>query len=159
MRYYSFSIVTYLPLSSVDFFCRSYCLKFAYIFHDRDVSVPHFHVLCSFSQQKSVNSVLSLLSSLSDTSVNSFCEPLKDRFSAFRYLTHEGCPDKFQYSSSDIVSNDLAHYTLSSKISDNFEFINDLVSLSPRDLALKYGRDFIRNYKSYMFFRSLLLDS
>lgn len=154
-RYYSFWIVTYhTDLSIIQNFCN-YTFKYAYILHDKDKDKsPHYHIICSFKQNKSFASVRALFPDGQNTIVKS----LTDRYGAFTYLTHENEPDKFHYSSDSRVCNDLSYFSkLNTSAPDNEEFLNDLSPysmLSMRDLAIKYGRDLIKNYKIYKDFAS-----
>lgn len=163
-RYYSFSCVCYYDESLGRDFLRSfsrYCSKIAYIFHDKDDKTPHWHLLCTFSQNKSIESVKKLLFAKdgNDLKISTLVQPLRDKFSAFRYLTHKDDPDKYQYPDSEVICNDLKYFTGSSLRADNEEFLNDITScyLSYRELAIKYGRDYIRNFKLYSDFASACL--
>lgn len=155
-RYYSFCVVTYhTDLSIINSFC-SKTFKYAYAFHDKDDSPPHYHIICSFKGNRSFDSVRSLF----PEGQNTFVSSMIDRFSSYLYLTHKNSPDKFLYDDSIIVSNDFSYFSRDSH-SDSFDvdsFLNDLTScrFSPRFLALKYGRDFIRNYNRYMEFSDIL---
>ena len=65
-RFYSFSIVSYASLSEIQNLLQA-CRHYVYILHDKDVNEdgslrsPHFHILCTFVQNKSFNSVASLV--------------------------------------------------------------------------------------------------
>lgn len=147
-RYYSFKIVTYNPLSYVQAFI-SHTKNYAYILHDKDTTDSHFHLLATFTSNKSFNSIKTLMGG----DQNTFVQPLKDKYGDFLYLTHKNAPEKFQYSDDLIVSNNLKFFTDTEKaVISNEEFLNDISPyslLSYRDLAVKYGRDYIKNYKAY----------
>ena len=79
-------------------------------------------------------------------------------FRAFEYLVHKNDPDKIQYQLSDVVTDDLPFWqTLVSSKPDNGEFVVDLANLSPLEMAVKYGRDYIKNYSKYADFKRLFL--
>ena len=83
-RFYSFSIVSYASLSEIQNLLQA-CRHYVYILHDKDVNEdgslrsPHFHILCTFVQNKSFNSVASLVVS----SQNTFVQQLQDVGGAF----------------------------------------------------------------------------
>lgn len=157
-RFYSFKIVTYhTDLSIIQNFC-SLCFKYAYILHDKDAADNHYHILATFKGNKSFQSVRSLFPG----GANTLVKQMTDKIGDFLYLTHSNCPDKYQYSSEDIVCNDIKYF--SSKIScsiTNEEFINDISSfsmLSKKQLAIKYGRDYMLNFRRYKDFISVMED-
>lgn len=147
-RYYSFSLTSYHTLQEIQHFCST-ASKYAYIFHDKDDCEPHFHVLCVFKQNMSFSQVKS---KFPDTA-NIFVQPLLDKIQAFRYLTHKDNPEKYQYSDSLVSSNALSYF--SEKDTKQVDVDSLLTDLSPysmltlRELAIKYGRDFIKNYSTY----------
>ena len=162
MRYYSFSIVSYhTDLSIIESVVRA-ATHYAYILHDRDTcQSPHFHIICTFRANLSFKSVSSLFPSnaLDGSPRNTFVEALHDKYYAYRYLTHKDNPEKFQYADSDIFCNNRDYYLPKSAASDNEEFLNMLLCpyVSYREMATRYGRDFIRNHKSYYAFAEMIL--
>lgn len=164
-RFYSFSIVSYaseIELSSLLISCRHY----VYILHDKDVNEDgsprsaHFHILCTFAQNKSFNSVSSLVQS----SQNTFVQQLQDIGGAFAYLTHQNNPEKYQYNSDDLISDNLDYWLdkipeFEIKKSKNDDFVDDLLSddFDVVAMARKYGRDFIKNVSKYESFRFRVL--
>lgn len=161
MRFYSFSIVTYhTDIDIITSFCKN-CTRYAFIFHDKDANKsPHFHLLCTFRQNLSFKSVADLFPdvALDGSRRNTFVEQLHDKYGAFRYLTHKDNPEKFQYAESSIISNNLDYYIPDTKVSDNEAFLDKLLSpyVSYRQLAVEFGKDFIRNHKTYLSFAELV---
>lgn len=161
MRYYSFAIVTYhTDLDIISSFCKN-CTRYSFIFHDKDTDkAPHYHVLCTFRQNHSFKSVVELFPqyAFDGTRRNTFAEQLYDKYSAFRYLTHKDNPEKFQYPDSSIVSNGIDYFIPNISTSDNEAFLEKLLSpyISYRQLAVEFGKDFIRNHKSYLEFAELV---
>lgn len=163
-RYYSFSIVTYFTDESIiSDFC-SKCFKYAWILHlddkkeDGSLMVPHCHIICSFKNNLSFNSVRKLFPSGQTVLI----EPMRDRFKSFEYLTHKNDPDKFQYSDSLVHCNDLKYFSALKSVEKNIErleFFNDLTSgmICERDMFLKYGRDYIKNRQIYHSFARIAL--
>lgn len=164
-RFYSFSIVSYADLSELSVLLTS-CRHYVYILHDKDVNEdgsarsPHFHILCTFSQNKSFNAVASLV----ESSQNTFVQQLQDVGGAFAYLTHQNNLEKFQYNSDDLVSDDIDYWIdripdYEDKKNKNDEFVDDLLSddFDVVAMARKYGRDFIKNISKYESFRFRVL--
>lgn len=156
-RFYSFRIVTYNTEDVVKSFIKS-TSHYAYALHDNDVDdngvlrSPHFHILCTFSSNKSFDSVRRLMGG----EQNTFVQPMVDKFGDYLYLTHKNAPDKFQYDDCIIVTNSKEFFTPSvDKTISNDAFLNDILPssvLSLRSLATKYGRDFIKNSRVYFDF-------
>ena len=125
----------------------------AYICHDKDETDKHFHILCTFAKNKSFERVRAYVQS----DKNTFCQPLEDWTGDYEYLTHSNAPEKFQYSPADIISNDIDFWNKKLNNDDMGEenFVEDLLSgvLTYRQMAIKYGRDYIRNFRSYEYFK------
>lgn len=157
IRSYSFNIVTYVTdIQAITDFCTN-TFKYAFILHDQDLNKsPHYHIICSFKQNKSFDSVRKLLPAHQNTIV----EKLIDKYGAFEYLTHKNNPDKFQYSSELISTNDLKYFERPlSKEFSNEQFLFDLCFsiLSEYDLAVRYGRDYIIHRSQYLSFKNVIL--
>ena len=84
---------------------------------------------------------------------NTFARKMEDKYQDFIYLPHsEDFPDKALYNETDIHCNDLGFFQRGAKKSvDNEEFVTDLLdtNMTYRQKAIKYGRDYIRNFKTY----------
>lgn len=156
IRKYRWSLITYaspnefLPLIlSAD--------HYAYIYHNLDNAEPHFHILLTFTQQISLSRIRKYITS----DQNTLGEPLRENFAMFSYLTHENlkAEEKEVYNREDIKT-DSTEFWLSQKNkknNDNEMFVNDLMNLSPVAMAIKYGRDYIKNFDRYNTFRSTLI--
>ena len=177
-RNYSWDLVIYeIPKDflqeRLDYLVSIGCVNhYAYIVHDKDTTLNdnnevitkpiHTHLLIVFNQNVSVRTIKNRL--LEYTEHNIFGQPIKDKKGAYRYLTHKDDLDKYQYDASLIVEYDnyFSKYDLSSDLSLNKEYleinqmIDDFVILTYRQLACKYGKDFIKNYKSYEYYFSLI---
>lgn len=156
-RSYSFNIVTYVTdLTAITDFC-SFTFKYAYILHDKDLNQsPHYHIICSFKQNKSFNSVRKLLPDYQNTLVQN----LIDKYSAFEYLTHKNNPDKYQYPDDLVTTNDLKYFSRPlSKEFSNEQFLFDVCFsiLTQYDLAIRYGRDYIIHRTQYLDFKKLII--
>lgn len=165
-RFYSFSIVSYASLPEIQNLLQA-CRHYVCILHDKDVNEdgsarsPHYHILCTFAQNKSFNSVASLV----ESSQNTFVQQLQDVGGAFAYLTHQNNPEKFQYNADDLISDNLDYWLdkipdYENKSSKNDEFVDDLLSddFDIVSMARKYGRDFIKNLNRYESFRLRVKD-
>lgn len=138
-------------------------LYYCYILHDRDLlkdgspAVPHYHCLLYLKNPI----VCGNLSRYSATHQNVFCEPVYDKGGSFRYLTHQDNPDKFQYDSSSIVSNNIKYFSSDDVYSrsgeSTMQLIDDInLHLPYRILVLRYGRDLVRNWISYKSFADMV---
>lgn len=148
-RYYSFSLVTYNTNESDFKPLLDKAHKWAWILHDKDKADPHIHILCTFKQNKSFEVVRNMV----EGEQNTFVEPLRDKYKAFQYLTHENeDEEKAAYEESEIHCNDTSFFQKGlSKSVDNTEFVIDLLDgkMSLAEKIIKYGRDYARNFRTY----------
>ena len=174
---YTWSLVTYASIRDLNKLL-SYSKHWAYCFHDKDINeetgelkVPHFHVICTFDNQVSLEHIRALLESGQNTlgecrrKCGSNWIPLNVS-SLYAYLIHQGYEDKYQYDETERVV-DSTHYWQRfdqyKKPSGDNEFITDLLGAYHTrgefllEMGKKYGRDFIKNYKSYEDYRNNLM--
>lgn len=161
-RSYWWSCITYCQEQEFEF-ALSQSQHWAYIYHDCDEGKePHYHVLLHFDYQKTGTAVLNYFRGFANTQVEPCYSNKKGEVNpigCYEYLTHKNDPDKYQYSSSRIVSHNpiyWEHFIPSVRDRTQTDFIEDLLSSNELDIvymAKKYGRDFIKNYKAYMEFR------
>ncbi len=155
-RYYSFSLVTYNVNESDIQLLLDKAFKWAWILHDKDKADNHLHVLCTFKQNKSFEVVRKMVKG----EQNTFVEPLRDKYKAFQYLTHQNeDEEKASYAESEIHCNDISYFQKGlSKAVNNEEFIIDLLdnNMTDYEKGCKYGRDYIRNIGAYKRFASLI---
>ena len=148
-RYYSFSLVTYNTNESDFQPLLDKANKWAWILHYKDKADPHIHILCTFKQNKSFEVVRKMV----EGEQNTFVEPLRDKYKAYQYLTHENeDEEKAAYEESEIHCNDTSYFQKGlSKSVDNSEFVFDLLDsrMSLAEKIIKYGRDYARNYRTY----------
>lgn len=156
-RFYTHSIVTYAAFDELfDLFQA--CTHYAYIRHNKDTTDCHFHIIAYFTIPKTVSAVRKLVKS----SQNTFSQKVKQVDGILTYLTHEDVSEeKFVYSKDDIVYDDKSYWD--ERLADgdvekhpNDMFVDDLLAddLDLEFMARKYGRDFMKNYKNYLDFRS-----
>ena len=132
------------------------CLHYAYIYHDKDGVEPHYHLLCVFKNPRALKGIQDTICS----DQNTLGEPVKSSLEEmYKYLTHERETDKVIYPKESVVCDSSVFWdTLTveeGSVTDSL--IDDILQGLPlRLLARRYGRDFIRNYKSYMDFSYLV---
>lgn len=158
-RFYTHSVVTYNPIECC-FDLLNVCNHYAYIVHDRDPTDTHIHILCSFSIQKSIKAVRKLVVG----EQNTFSQECEDVEALLEYFTHDNEPDKVPYPKENIVYDNESYWKkrikdVDSSSDKNEMFVNDLMAddMTLLFMAKKYGRDFIKNVKSYLLFRKLLV--
>lgn len=172
---YAWGLITYGNEEQIKRLCNEQAANWAYALHDKDVNEDgkpkeaHWHVMLTFEQAKSFNVVCKMTKSYIPDQ-NTMAEPVKDLQGALRYLTHKDDQGKYQYDEMIVNYSKKAWYEKysqtkqekqASKEEDNEAFLNDLLcpkrDFSVRKMAVKYGRDFIKNCKAYIDFRSMAL--
>lgn len=139
----------------------SACDAWSYIVHNKDSNedgspcMPHIHALLHFPACDRIR-----LTSLDKWfTQNTEVEVPIDKQACFDYQIHANNPDKFQYDESERKTFNISLLLSSAyqrqqkseedKQQANADFIKDLRELVPYDLAIKYGRDYIKNRHSY----------
>ena len=171
--YSLWDIITYLSEEEFLPVLRDRGIRYAYIYHDRDVKEggelkePHWHILLTVKGQTTFSALLQHFKRAGVA--NTRLLPITRDYIAdrFRYLTHKDNPEKYQYSEEGIKTNDLEYYRnttckyerQASRLEANEELVADLLGddFSIKNMALKYGRDFIVHIKQYVAFRALVL--
>lgn len=162
-RYYSFKGVTYLSEETLREKLRHKDIKqWAYIEHDKDKNEdgtqkePHKHLLVITKANKSIDAMRRIFESEEG---NTLFKPIDEIQHDYRYLTHKDDETKYQYESENIKTSSLEYWAKVSKDEDtesrtNEDFINDLEdpTKTRRDLAIKWGRDYMKNFRSYELF-------
>lgn len=169
-QYTTLLLRTYEPLDRFVDILRSLetCDAFSYIVHDQDVNPdgtskePHIHALLHFPPDGRIR-ITSLVKLFKQ---NTRVEIPLDVASCRDYFLHVNHPDKFQYDSDERIEHNtavlLGTRSSTSALKEhearerNAEFISDLCQLAPYDLAIKYGRDYMRNQSRYNEFRRSL---
>lgn len=169
-QYTTLLLRTYEPLDRFVDILRSLetCDAWSYILHDKDVNPdgtlkePHIHSLLHFPPDGRIR-ITTLVKLFKQ---NTRVEIPLDVQSCLEYLLHTNQPDKYQYDVDERISHNtavlLGARSSSSALKEheardrNAEFISDLCALSPYDLAIKYGRDYMRNQSRYNDFRRSL---
>lgn len=154
-RFKKISFLTYEKEAMLEFLQVTFPYSFAWICHDKDVKEdgspvkPHFHCVARYDNGVRV----SHLAKVFNENVT-FEVPYNDK-AIEDYLIHAHSPDKYQYDKNDVViytdSGRRAMFVSREEYQAETmtELLNDLQTLTMRDLALKYGRDMMLNYDRY----------
>lgn len=135
--------------------------SYAYIEHNCDViedgtrKETHYHCIAKFKGND--RPALTSLGKIFKTS-NVIVDLPFDEVASYEYLIHKNSPDKYQYDPKLIhsfvregevrvgISKEEAYEDA------NARFLDDLQSLNKRELAKKYGRDYMKNSRTYHMF-------
>lgn len=150
--------------------------RWAFILHDKDVwddesiahyaekygrecpyfvgerKIPHYHVLLQLTSGAYVNQVRDWFwSPYGENTFDQICD--KGLRPCYEYLTHQNYPNKHQYSSLEIISNDMDYFEKlisCPQTNDNLvQALGDMMDgFDTRYLVQEYGRDFIINFKN-----------
>lgn len=163
----SFSLVTYLDISQVQDVLLKHDKQiraYAYIEHNRDcdengeVKPRHIHILIRTIQGRTVSDICNWFSGFFDDKglgINTLGQEMHDISNSYLYLTHSTQQaleeNKYQYSPDEIFTNDREYFEKASyNDEDNITLaVSELLEGKPlKEVALKYGRDFILHYQS-----------
>lgn len=146
----------------------AYCSSYAYIKHNE--GEPHYHLCCRFETKQRVSRVIKLYGSQQNMSIGK----LTRGEACVDYLTHKNNPEKRQYSLDEVTSFNIDDLIGSTELTieksqsgskaSQFEmsaFLDDLVlyyqkRVSSREMAVRYGRDFIKNCERYRAFGQMM---
>lgn len=152
------SVVSYATISEITPLLES-ATQWAYICHNKDPTDIHYHILLYFEQWKSFKWVREKVVSTQNTFDQEVISSIAD---ILHYFTHESETEKAQYAEEDIIYSDITYWKKrigeKSNQDKNEEFLNDILSedFSLTTMAIKYGRDFIKNSSKYLDFRATI---
>lgn len=176
----NFFIRTYLTEEDVKGFIKTLSVaKWAYIKHDeRDGKEPHFHIVLRLNNKTTLSSMRGKVKAFgrgkdNGKDVNSDVQECIDLNDAFLYLTHESnsavSAGKALYDVKDIKTNDFGYFRsdISSsgkkieteKCAENtaYQILCDMEKgIKMREMARRYGREFIINFNRYNDFYALM---
>lgn len=163
----SFSLVTYLDIFQVQDVLLKHDKQiraYAYIEHNRDcdengeIKPRHIHILIRTIQGRTVGDICNWFSGYFDDKglgINTLGQEMHDISNSYLYLTHTTpqalAENKYQYSPDEIFTNDRDYFEKASyNDEDNITLaVSELLEGKPlKEVALKYGRDFILHYQS-----------
>lgn len=150
-----FFIRTYHGEDVIKAFLQSvYVEAFSYIYHDKDTNPdgkpkePHYHLLVKTSAQVSLTAITKAFQGQ-----QTFVQLPYSLPHAYRYLVHADNPDKYQYPAEDRVEHNAKALQLTAEEQaedKNRAFLEDLENQVPRrQMAIKYGRDYMKNVNRY----------
>lgn len=171
-RFRPYEIVVYCTENELNgLLCKNHCriAHYVYIKHDKDVyeedneelghkkgelKKEHIHCLLDFFNPHTFTAVKKMFTTDVD---KPRVEIISDRQAKYEYLTHTGYPNKYQYSKSLLISNDLGYYENICKQGDKRDtdniaeqIIRDLLcNTSPYVMISRYGRDYIIHRQAY----------
>lgn len=161
-KIYNVSLISYAPTQFIESVLKSHIssLKaYSFCFHDRDIDKkPHTHILICSKYAMYLQTFINWFRYINDNGQieNTLGEKCIDIHSSFEYLIHENNPEKFQYSFEDRVTYREDVFYITEKVDKSILALQDILAgCSIREIALKYGRDFIFHYSH---FRQLVLD-
>lgn len=152
------SILTYANKLQVDTILerkKGAYTDYAYILHDKDNAPPHIHIFLAFASDRRGIDILKWFDNIIDEKgqiINTRFEPVRNSESLIDYLTHKNEQNKHKYEETDIIySSEQARERLIEDTADNgFNALDEMLNgVKLREIARKYGKDFIRNYISY----------
>lgn len=184
-RFYTWDCISYLPEKAIKQLCLEQAKNWAYAYHDKDTwtaedeaknpehkagarKEPHFHVLLCLEREKSFDAMMRTFKLYG--AENSRVTPISKDWIAERleYMWHDESNShavgKYQYDREIVKYSSkqwFDKYVKGEEPNSNDDFLEDLLApakdFSIVRMARSYGRDFMRNFKSYLDFRRYAL--
>lgn len=173
-----YGIMTYNEPTAFEPILKAHCKHWAYICHDKDDNAKHYHIIIVLDVKRSPSTVMGFFSGLPQ---NTMINNIRYGVASYEYLTHnsDGArkDGKHIYDCCLIHQDDDDYWNIQwrtdtevkkaqeAKKAEEYEqsneaFLFNLLApkIDVKKMALKYGRDFIKNYQSYMNFRYEVLE-
>lgn len=156
-----FSLITYLDEKRFRKVITTHIRSiraFCYIHHDRDESVPHYHIIMRTHSAWTSIQICRWFAGYVDKEkkpINTFCEPANDLTALKEYITHSDEESrekgKYQYTVGDIQDFGLWDIVpQNDSYDDSYEILNKfLACTSCRELVRQYGRKFVYHWGAY----------
>lgn len=159
VRAYNWSVVSYQPLEEL-LPLINLSNKYAYIFHDKDLCKNnHYHLLLYFTTEISFKRLKTILEPFNKSNQNTFFQPVREKLACWEYLTHKNNPDKYQYESTEICTNNASFWNYQKVEKDFTQLLDDIINgVSRREMVKRWGRDFILNYERYRSYAFYMFD-
>lgn len=145
--YANYSLVVY-DKSDLDYIINLHTVdKYAYIYHDKDESEPHYHLYVHFTSRRRLNWLEH--EKLTHTfQQNVMCERVIDVNQLFLYFLHRNNPEKYQYDLKDIKSNYNFLDVEENSKDDNAEILENIMAIVERKLTWS---EFLKRYPKLIF--------
>lgn len=158
----NWSLVTYLDKVTL---CQRLCSienirYYAFIEHDKDTNEDgspkdrHIHLALCLNSARTIHQIAPRFTDIASNAGNCFGQPTRSNRAILDYFTHKNEPEKYQYSESDILSNNIDYFKNDETDEDNtYMIIEDLLKgISLRELAKTYGRALLYHYRDFRAF-------
>lgn len=161
------SLMSYLSeeqIQNVLQFHKSSIESFAYIYHDKEDNVNHYHIILKLFTNWETENVRKWFT-VPFVGINTFNEEIISPLQMFKYLTHTddkslNDDSKFKYSEDNIVSDNLTFWKSrkdKEKSIKTIQLLYDIIERKPLSyMVATYGRDFVLNYSKYIDFAERL---
>lgn len=157
-RYHSF--MTYATLEQIHkviYNHQSSIVSYAYIYHDRDETSPHYHLLIRTYDAWSAFQINKWFSFVkNETGQNTMCKPVGDLSALHTYLTHEDADsvaegkaiyDRSLIKDFGLLANDTTHKSYD----DTYEIMLAMqAGMNTRELVRRYGKKFLYHYSQFV---------
>ena len=131
---------------------------FAYIYHDKDETEPHYHVVIRTHTSWSTAMIERWFKGLTDKEgeiLNTFSQPVGNMIALEEYLTHADFESrqkgKHLYKRTEIKDHGLWDIVPKTESRDSsYDIVNDILcGMSTRQLVIRYGRDYVYHRNQY----------
>lgn len=153
------AIMTYANKKQVELILekhKSAITAYAWIYHDKDKTDPHCHIFLKFATDRKGTDILKWFECATDfkgEEANTRFEKVRSADGLINYLTHEKNPEKHHYDQSEIIYSDenaKEELLKECEIDNGYGALQAMLDNIPlKEIARRYGRDFIRYYSSY----------
>lgn len=161
------SLMSYLSeeqIQNVLQFHKNSIESYAYIYHDKEDNVSHYHIILKLFTNWETENVRKWFTN-AYLGINTFNEEVISPLQMFKYLTHTdekslNDDSKFKYSEDNIVSDNLIFWKSrkeKEKSIKTIQLLYDIIERKPLSyMVATYGRDFVLNYSKYIDFAERL---
>ena len=146
-NYANYSLVVY-DKSDLEYIINMNTVdKYAYIYHNKDESEPHYHLYIHFTSRRRLKWLE--YEKLTHTfEQNVMCERVIDVNQLFLYFLHRNNPEKYQYSIKDIISNYNFMDANENDKDDNADILECILAIIEHKLT---WAEFLKRYPNLIF--------
>lgn len=161
-KHRAFFVCTYQPLEEVDAIVFSGAKTYAFITHDKDDKKEHNHFIVVYENAVSCKRFLTKFDIGTLQTYVTVCHNAK---LCFDYMLHRDKKSidlgKHRYEASEVLSEDINYFdrfkgndkeaNRAKTEKDNAKFLEDMLdkNLTYREKAIRYGRDYMKNFRAY----------